>query len=76
MEELPALVNFLVNNPAGKAVSAEIAHARFTWSRQVLRDINISIYMYRLMLEMASLSHGNDLEQEDTGGGELDPKYK
>ncbi|GAB0135781.1 hypothetical protein EsDP_00004106 [Epichloe bromicola] len=55
MEELPALVTFLVNDAKGRHFSAEIAQAGSTWSRQVLREIDMSIYLYRLLLEMATL---------------------
>ncbi|KID84735.1 Lipopolysaccharide-modifying protein [Metarhizium guizhouense ARSEF 977] len=74
MEELPALVNFLVNDPAGQALSAEIAHAGSTWSRQVVREIDMSIYLYRLMIEMASLFDVDHLEREATGGREFNEK--
>lgn len=55
MEELPALITFLVNDPRGRRFSAEIAQAASTWSRQVLREIDMSIYLYRLLLEIATL---------------------
>lgn len=71
MEELPALVNFLVNDPVGKGLSAEIAHAGSTWSREVLREIDMSIYLYRLLLEMASLFDVSNLSQNIPGGREF-----
>ncbi|KJZ74540.1 hypothetical protein HIM_06136 [Hirsutella minnesotensis 3608] len=55
MEELPALINFFVNNSNGEKLSAEIALAGSTWSKKVLREIDMSIYLYRLLLEMAEL---------------------
>ncbi|KAM4056554.1 glycosyl transferase family 90 domain-containing protein [Hirsutella rhossiliensis] len=55
MEELPALIDFLVNDPEGEALSAEIALAGSARSREVLREIDMSIYIYRLLLEMAEL---------------------
>nr|ADO29930.1 hypothetical protein PP108 [Penicillium paxilli] len=62
MEELPALMDFLINDPEGERLSAEIAEAGYTWSKQVLRKIDISIYLYRLFLELAELYGPVDLE--------------
>lgn len=55
MNELPALMDFLINDPEGERLSAEIAEAGYTWSKQVLRKIDITIYLYRLFLELAEL---------------------
>ncbi|KAH8689007.1 hypothetical protein BGW36DRAFT_402061 [Talaromyces proteolyticus] len=60
MEELPALMDFLVNDPEGERLSSEIAQSGSTWSRQVLRPIDMSIYIYRLLLEMAELYGSED----------------
>lgn len=64
MEELPALMDFLINDPAGERLSAEIAEAGYTWSKQVLRKIDISIYLYRLFIELADLYGPVDPESE------------
>ncbi|KAJ5909230.1 hypothetical protein N7495_001912 [Penicillium taxi] len=55
MEELPALLNFLANDPVGEKLSEEISLEGYTWSRQVLREIDMSIYIYRLFLELTEL---------------------
>ncbi|KAJ5588014.1 glycosyl transferase family 90 domain-containing protein [Penicillium hispanicum] len=55
MEELPALMDFLVNDPVGERLSEEIAQAGNTWSRRVLREIDMSIYIYRLLLELGEV---------------------
>ncbi|KAJ5367836.1 hypothetical protein N7541_001777 [Penicillium brevicompactum] len=55
MKEVPALINFLVNDPQGVQLSAEIAQAGSNWSQQVLRKIDMSIYVYRLLLELREL---------------------
>ncbi|KAJ5995859.1 hypothetical protein N7481_002836 [Penicillium waksmanii] len=45
----------LINDPEGERLSAEIAEAGYTWSKQVPRKIDISIYLYRLFIELADL---------------------
>ncbi|OAQ59054.1 glycosyltransferase family 90 protein [Pochonia chlamydosporia 170] len=55
MEELPALLEFLINDPNGELLSAEIAKAGSMRSREVLREADMSIYLYRLLLEMTDL---------------------
>ncbi|PYH76746.1 hypothetical protein BO82DRAFT_358793 [Aspergillus uvarum CBS 121591] len=64
MEELPAVMDFFINDPEGERLSAEIAEAGSTWSRRVLRDIDMSIYVYRLLLEMAAIFGPLDLDEE------------
>ena len=55
MTELPEIMTYLAGTAEGKRHSEEIANAGYEWSRQVVRRIDLSIYMYRLMLEMAEL---------------------
>lgn len=62
MEELPALLNYLVNDPHGEVLSAEIALSGSTRSRKVLREIDMSIYLYRLLLEMAEMYESSNFE--------------
>lgn len=62
MEELPALLNYLVNDPHGEVLSAEIALSGSTRSRNVLREIDMSIYLYRLLLEMAEMYESSNFE--------------
>lgn len=70
MEELPALINFLVNDPTGKRLSVEISQAGSSWSREVLREIDMSIYIYRLLLEMANLFDLSNVAENAAGGRE------
>ncbi|KAJ5099171.1 hypothetical protein N7532_006172 [Penicillium argentinense] len=55
MDELPELLNFLINDPEGEQLSLKIAQTASTWSRQALREIDMSIYLYRLLLELAEI---------------------
>lgn len=55
MDELPELLNFLINDPEGEQLSLEIAETASIWSRQALREIDMSIYLYRLLLELAEI---------------------
>ena len=55
MQELPALMTFLVTDPKGRELSREIAEEGARWSRQVLRKEDMSIYVYRLLLELADI---------------------
>ncbi|KUL81451.1 hypothetical protein ZTR_09887 [Talaromyces verruculosus] len=55
MEELPALLNFFLTDPEGEKLAAEIAESAYKWSHQSLREIDMSIYIYRLLLEIADL---------------------
>ncbi|KAJ5369567.1 hypothetical protein N7509_014179 [Penicillium cosmopolitanum] len=68
MEELPALVDFLIDDPEGERLSAEIAEAGYTWSTQVPRKINISIHLCRLFIELADLY---DLVDPESDGFKL-----
>jgi hypothetical protein len=55
MEELPSLMDFLINSREGERLSANIAQAGYDWSRLVLREIDMSLYVYRLLLELAEI---------------------
>jgi len=55
MDELPDLLDFLINDPEGEQLSLKIAQTASTWSRQALREIDMSIYLYRLLLELAEI---------------------
>lgn len=55
MDELPELLSFLINDPEGEQLSLAIAQTASTWSRQALREIDMSIYLYRLLLELAEI---------------------
>ena len=53
--ELPAVLNFLMNDPRGETMSVQVVQAGSRRAREVLRQIDMSIYIYRLLLEMAEL---------------------
>jgi len=57
MEELPEATRYLLDDPEGQVVAAEIATASRDWSRRVLREVDATAAYYRLFLEYARLLH-------------------
>ncbi|KAF9770781.1 hypothetical protein IL306_011618 [Fusarium sp. DS 682] len=55
MEELPELVFYLTSTPAGKEVARQIAEQGREWYSKAFREIDMGLYVYRLLLEMARL---------------------
>ncbi|KAG5922884.1 hypothetical protein E4U42_005183 [Claviceps africana] len=55
MEELAELVFFLTSTPAGQERARWIAEQGRSWSSRALREVDMSIYLYRLPLELARL---------------------
>ncbi|KAE8322888.1 hypothetical protein BDV39DRAFT_196350 [Aspergillus sergii] len=55
MEELPELVRYLTSTEAGQRRAREIAAQGRDWFSKAFRDADLTIYMYRLMLELARL---------------------
>ena len=55
MEELPILVDFFANDPKGQELGSVIADASRNWAATALRKIDLSIYTYRQMLELAHI---------------------
>lgn len=55
MEELPDLVLYLTSTEAGQRQAKEIATQGREWFFKSFRPIDLTIYMYRLMLELARL---------------------
>jgi hypothetical protein len=55
-----------------ESVCLEIAEAGYTWSKQVPRKIDISIYLYRLFLELAELYGPVDPESEGLSRQQID----
>lgn len=63
MDELPEVLDFLINDPEGEQLSLKIAQTASTWSRQALREIDMSIYLYRLLLEVTEIfGHADPLQ--------------
>ncbi|KHN96537.1 glycosyltransferase family 90 protein [Metarhizium album ARSEF 1941] len=55
MDELPELVAFLTSSPRGEQLARRIAGQGAEWFRQALRREDMSVYLYRLLLELARL---------------------
>ncbi|KAJ5161946.1 hypothetical protein N7492_007338 [Penicillium capsulatum] len=76
MEELPDLLNYLINDPEGEKLSEQIAEAAYAQSHHTLRQVDMSIYLYRLFLEMAGLfgpkrSEDPKIVREETASEEI-----
>ncbi|KAL7952051.1 glycosyltransferase family 90 protein [Trichoderma barbatum] len=55
MEELPELVFYLTSTEAGQQRAREIAEQGRDWFFKALREKDMAVYMYRLLLELARL---------------------
>jgi hypothetical protein len=55
LKELPELVSYLTLSEIGQQRAEEIAEQGREWHSRALRDIDMSIYLYRLILEIARL---------------------
>lgn len=55
MEELPGLLTWLLSTEDGQVAAKEMAMAGKEWSDRALRPIDITLYYYRLLLELASI---------------------
>ncbi|KAF5552546.1 glycosyltransferase family 90 [Fusarium napiforme] len=55
MEELPELVFYLTSTASGKEVARRIAERGRQWHARAFREVDIGLYIYRLLLEMARL---------------------
>ncbi|SNX86932.1 probable capsule-associated protein-like protein [Melanopsichium pennsylvanicum] len=55
MEELPILVDFFANHRRGHELGQMIADASRDWAATALRKIDLSIYTYRQMIELANI---------------------
>lgn len=61
MEEVPELVFYLTSTKSGRRRAKEVAEAGREWFGRAFRDVDVSVYLYRLMLELARLQ---DVERE------------
>lgn len=59
MKELPELVSYLTSTEAGQKIAKEIAEQGREWFSKAFRDVDLSIYSYRLLLELARLQDPN-----------------
>ncbi|KAI1917690.1 hypothetical protein LOZ12_001785 [Ophidiomyces ophidiicola] len=55
MEEVPELVSFLTSTTIGQRRAKEIAESGRDWFSRAFREIDLAIYTYRLLLELARL---------------------
>ncbi|KAK2616962.1 hypothetical protein QQS21_000051 [Conoideocrella luteorostrata] len=55
MTELPELVMYLTSTKQGQQRAKEIADQGREWFSQALRNVDMSVYVYRLLLELARL---------------------
>ncbi|KAB8257997.1 hypothetical protein BDV32DRAFT_126530 [Aspergillus pseudonomiae] len=55
MEELPEIVRYLTSTETGQRRAREIAEQGRDWFAKAFRDVDLTIHMYRLMLELARL---------------------
>ncbi|KAH6518113.1 hypothetical protein HBI81_176100 [Parastagonospora nodorum] len=55
MEELPELVTHLTANEAGMRTARDVAEAGKEWFGKALREVDRSVYVYRLLLELARI---------------------
>lgn len=55
MDELPELVLYLTSTEQGQQRAKEIAEQGYEWFRKAFRTVDFSIYVYRMLLELARL---------------------
>lgn len=55
MDELPELVTYLTSTVSGQKRAEEIAEQGREWFARAFRDVDLTIYTYRLLLELARL---------------------
>jgi hypothetical protein len=57
LEELPEVVSWLTSTTRGQEIAKGMAEAGRNWYFQALRDLDKSVYLYRVMLEMKRLQN-------------------
>ncbi|XEU97552.1 hypothetical protein FSHL1_002838 [Fusarium sambucinum] len=55
LEELPELVTYLTSTEKGQRLAEDIANRGKEWMGKAVREIDMAIYLYRLILELARL---------------------
>ncbi|KAI0872560.1 hypothetical protein GGS24DRAFT_467193 [Hypoxylon argillaceum] len=55
LDELPELVAYLTSTPSGRERTREIAEEGRAWFKRAFREVDVVIYVYRLLLELARL---------------------
>lgn len=59
MEELPEMISYLTSTEYGQKRAREIAEQGRDWFSKAFREVDRTIYMYRLLLELARLQDPN-----------------
>jgi hypothetical protein len=59
MEELPEIMRYMTSHEEGRQRAKEIADASREWHKVALRREDFTIYLYRLMLELARIMDPN-----------------
>ncbi|KAF5007519.1 hypothetical protein FDECE_6166 [Fusarium decemcellulare] len=55
MDELPELIFYLTSTESGRQIAREIAEHGREWYSRAFREVDLGIYTYRLLLELARL---------------------
>ncbi|CAG7561139.1 unnamed protein product [Fusarium equiseti] len=55
LEELPELVTFLTSTEQGQKLAESIANQGREWKGKAVREVDMAVYTYRLLLELARL---------------------
>ncbi|KAG8674135.1 hypothetical protein FPOAC1_000098 [Fusarium poae] len=55
LKELPELVTYLTSTERGQSLAEDIANRGKEWIRKAVREVDMAIYLYRLLLELARL---------------------
>ena len=66
MEELPEIMRYLTHDETGRRIAKNIADAGREWHARVLRREDFTIYLYRLMLELARIMDPSRLPGNET----------
>ncbi|EKJ69746.1 hypothetical protein FPSE_10062 [Fusarium pseudograminearum CS3096] len=55
LKELPELVTYLTTTERGQRLAADIANRGKEWMGKAIREVDMTVYLYRLLLELARL---------------------
>jgi hypothetical protein len=55
MDELPVVVDWLMNDASGSKYAAMIAEQGAAWAAKSLRHVDITIHHFRLLIEIADI---------------------
>lgn len=61
LEELPELISYLTSPEEGQKIAKKIAEQGMDWFSRSMRQVDMTIYVYRLLLELARLQDPNRL---------------